>query len=702
MIQYLQGHVLIIFLIYMPRLVGGTAPEMPTWMWSHPKPHGNNIFEFVKYGDYLLQLCDSGKLYFSLNGEEWDLADTGTRNSLRSATVFNDALIIGAANGEILRTDDLVNFQKIQLSESDWIEGVASSRTQVVAVGDNGKIWASTDGVQWTSVPTITSNWLRSIYYTGNLFIAVGENGQLMTSFNGINWVSRNSGTSEHLNRISSLDNRHLIVGQNGIILSSSNGISWVAENSNVTDDLFNVALSNSGELIGGNSVALHKTSSTTSWSEIDQGLPDWVWLSSIYWNDAIYLGGRTGLTFQLPLNEENNSFINWGTFDNSLRNWIWDLEIAGGEFFAAGDFGTVMTSFRGVKWESLEVPNTVTNSFLMGLEYNKLGLAAVGTDGAIIFSPPISTNSYTTNIVDNKEVITTNLVSVNGRQFADVRPEGFDGDLQGITSFNDKFYASGDSGLILTSENGIDWQFVQTSQTAVLSSMANNGEVMVVVGSEGTTGYSSNGMDWSFVSSPTQNWLIRVRFVNGSFFASGQNGLLLKSNNGKSWKEIPAFNNNIWVQDIFHHQDVYYAVGTQGAMWWTRDLNQWNEMNLPTGKSLYTISGNSRRILVAGIEGIILRTLTESIFDPISLNHPRIISSLNQDNIGMALFGVTDQKFEVQSSIDLVNWDLVFKDRITDPDGLYLFLLDFLTDEADENSSFEFFRVNPLEDDSQ
>lgn len=693
---------LFILLCLSNRPLKALAPESPVWRWSHPNPHGNNIFEVVEFNETLIQLCDSGKMYVSSDGEEWSFVETGTSNNLRSATTFNNALVVGTTNGEILRSEDLENFQTIQLSESDWIEGVASSRTHVIAVGDNGKIWASTDGIQWTSVPSITTNWFRGIHYDGTFFVAVGENGELMTSLNGINWVTRESGTSEHLNRVSSFNNRLVAVGENGVILSSTNGINWVTEASTVSDDLFNITMTEHGELIGGHSVALFKESDSTTWQIIEENIPEWIWLSSTYWNDYFYLCGRTGLTFQLSAGEDSDPLMDWGTFDDSVRNWIWDLEIVNDEFFAAGDLGTVMTSFRGVRWESLEVPTTVTNSFLMGLGHNDLGLVAVGTEGSVIFSAPITSESYTTNIIENQHFIITNLVVVNGRQFEDVRPSGLEADLQGITSFNGKFFASGEGGLILSSEDGINWQTIQTSQTAFLSSLANNGETIVVSGSEGTHGYSADGVDWTFLPSLTENWLIRARFINESFFVMGQNGVIFTSNDGTTWQQIPVFDSDIWIQDFFFHQDVYYAVGTKGTMWWSSDLNQWNALEVPTGKSLYSITGNSRRILAAGIEGVILRTLTSSIFDPISINEPTIVNTLDQESLGMALLGVTDQKFEIQSSPDLLNWEPIIQDEITDPDGLYLFLLDFLTEDNGTPLSSEFFRVYPLEADIQ
>lgn len=685
-------------LIFSFSSVHAVAPDSPNWKWSLPQPHGNNIFDVVEFNGGLVQLCDSGRMYFSTDGENWVRVETGTALSLRSATIFKDTLLVGTADGHILRTQDLESFELISLNSSAWVEGMASSSFLAVAAGDEGNIWSSSDGVVWSPVNSITQEWLRGLHFTGSQFIAVGENGTLITSFNGTTWTPRLVPTTNHLNRLNSSSSKIIAVGDSGTILVSSNGVNWNTEAAPVTDNLYSVSLDDANnEFIGGQSAGLIRNGAG-NWELAPASLPSWVWLANTVWNSSIYFFGRTGLIYSKPLSGESD----WEAGDDSPRNWIWDLTIVEDEMFAAGDLGTILTSQRGIRWESVPVPNTATNSFLMGIAGDASGMVAVGTEGAILFSSPTTTELLTTNIMDGMESVTTNSVTLNGIEWEDVRPSGFQSNLQGLTQFGDSYIACGESGLILNSPDGRVWTQNQTSRTSFLSSIATDGDFAVVCGSEGTLGYSSDGETWHFLTPFTSDWLVRCRFLEGQFYVSGQNGMMARSTDGINWTQISTPTADEWIHDIHFTNGHYYAVGTGGTFLTSPDGTTWVEINVPTGKSLYCLNSRPRRLLAAGIEGVVLRALTASLDDPIVFGPSEVIQTESIQAIGLSLSGTTDQFFQIENSDDLITWEPVIVDEITDPDGLYILLWEILQPSAPSTTTPNhlFFRATPISTD--
>jgi hypothetical protein len=103
------------------------------------------------------------------------------------------------------------------------------------------------------------------------------------------------------------------------------------------------------------------------------------------------------------------------------------------------------------------------------------------------------------------------------------------------------------------------------------------------------------------------------------------------------------------WLNDIGYFKNAYYAVGTQGTVVSSPDLVNWRRVPCVSGKSLYSVVAARDEMLVAGIEGVILRGQTA----------PSII--LDYDRVGSTnrfLFsGIPGRGMALQSSSDLKSW---------------------------------------------
>lgn len=384
-----------------------------------------------------------------------------------------------------------------------------------------------------------------------------------------------------------------------------------------------------------------------------------------------------------------------WGLGDQSFRNWIWDLTIVDSEIFAAGDLGTIMTSTRGIRWEALQVPVTATNTLLMGITGDSRGLVSVGTDGTILFSAPVEQTVLTTNTVDGVESVTSDTVTLHGLDWVDVSPANLSMDLQGITVFQDRFFASGESGLLFSSVNGTDWSQHTVGTTEFLSGLGAGDTLIIACGSGGFLAWSDDGVSWQRVATSVSSWLVRCRYVNGRFFVGGQGGVILVSEDGVNWQQAEVPDSDAWVQDFEYLNGHYYAVGTLGSVWTSPDGMTWTSMPVATGKSLYALESVGHRLIAAGIEGIVLRVLTERINEPVSVLPPVLLSTETSTSLGVSMFGETDQQITVESSSDLIEWVPVITDEITDPDGLYFLIRDLLDPSSDPREA-EFYRAVP------
>ncbi len=218
-----------------------------TWIWANPLPHGNHIYDMAVGPGTVVQACEQGQIYTSIDGQLWFPRASHTSQALRTVAFFNDFVVITGEEGTALYADSTAAetgpFTLIDLETSDWLEAVAASPALVVAVGDNGAIYTSTTGTNWTRRPQSFNVWLRGVAYGSDIFVAVGEGGIITTSTDGLTWRTRNSGTTSDLNRVDWLEDHFAVVGSNGVMLSSRQGISWSeVSGSGAVNDLYTVA----------------------------------------------------------------------------------------------------------------------------------------------------------------------------------------------------------------------------------------------------------------------------------------------------------------------------------------------------------------------------------------------------------------------------------------------------------------------------
>lgn len=695
------------------------------WRWANPLPHGNNVADLAFNSTWgYLQVTDFGQIYTSPDLSSWQRTDTGLRLALRSMAFKGTRLVIVGESGLVLWSDSPGTFNTVRLGTTDWLEGVAASANQFVAVGDNASIYVSSDGVSWSKTSPGVTDWLHGVAYgglTSGLWVVVGENGRLMTSSDLVKWTTRSTGTTASLNRVVWTGAGYIAVGDGGVVLfGNAAGTSWqVQSNVGATGNLNTVtAASASVRLVGGakelrlNVVGLLGTSLWTSEtaSTKTSPAPSGTFLSSAWDGTNFVAAGRAGLLVS-GVHSTGTTF-DWSLYGSPTRNWLFDLTTATSTgtnvnvsvvngavqysvsrttntfYVAAGDFATLLTSDSGLSWSTALSPQSATNQIFLGVAGNSKGLLAVGSHGTMAFSPVAYSSLLSTNTLtigtNNVSVLKTNQVNTLGLAWYSVTSPTTN-ELQGVCATESLYLVAGDRGTILTSPDGTNWTKRVTGITNFLSGITAYPKGFAAVGDAGAILTSADGITWTSRSIGGTNWISRVRWTGDRLVATGETGTIFTSADGTSWTKQTSGTTE-WINDVTAIGGTWYAPATGGVLLTSTNAVNWTpDSTLITGKSLYAATSLNGQLVVAGVEGVILRAQVSGYPNPVSfVQYPT-----SPDTHVFVFSGSPDQTFQLQRSTDLKNWLQGSPLEITDSSGTLLLL-----DDGTNNAAAQFFQT--------
>jgi hypothetical protein len=669
------------------------AVELPLrWHFSHPAPHGNNIVDMAFLpssggsAGLWVQVAERGQIYTSSDLDLWIPRRSNTTNALRAVTFFGSRVIITGENGTVLYADSLDQFLPGTLatgSTSDWLEAVTASLNLTVAVGDRGAIYASNNGVTWrrqsnTGIANLTND-LRGVAWGNGVFVAVGTAGFIATSSNGTNWAKRSNTVRTNLNRVSFAAGRWTAVGDSGVVLTSLNATNWAREYSGATNSLQHAttAPANGARLlIGDYEVRVNEGASWIDELVKADGPPAWKYFANVARSNFFLIAGRTGMMAEGY--KTNGSSYFWLPSFESTRHLLWDVTYASNLYVTVGDFGTVMSSGDGVNWNLEFVPDSFTNTTLLGVGGTTNLLIATGDNGAMLLSPNTLTTITETNVIGSKVIITNYAVSSLGVLWYALEPRPTTNALQGVAFFNGLYVVVGEHGVILTSPNGTNWSPAITLTNKLLTSVVAWPDGLVASGDDGTLITSPDGKSWALHSINNTNWLYRVRYLDGKLFAVGQNGTIRVSTDGVNWS-LRTSGTTEWLTDITQIGDTFFAVGYFGTVLTSADTVSWINQGTITEKDLMSVATDSRQLITVGYEGIILRSpVLPDLTPPSFLAYARIPSTNGQPAYNLFLFGgVPDQQFTLDYRSDFTTnrWQIGPQLEFLDSDGTLYYL---------------------------
>jgi hypothetical protein len=371
---------------------------------------------------------------------------------------------------------------------------------QFLAGGDYGDIAVSTTGNTWASLGGGSSRNMRGVAYGNGRFVVVGNDGMTATSLEDHNWTWHSSPTTRNLHEVIFNRGLFIAVGNHGTILTSSNGVSWTAQSSGTTEDLYGITGGANGLLVavGG---SLHSNPYTGGWYE------------------HIILVSADGVVWEDRTPGFENITLHGVTYGQGL------FVAVGGPVSDA----TICTSTNGTNWVLCQTPPE--SWYMKGVAYGNRVFVAVGEDDWF-------TNNWlliSSNAVDWRRIQTCYT--------------GWFNPLDDIIFRNGSFMVVGDSGLILTSTDGLDWTVRHSPTTTHLRGITYGGGTFVIVGNNDTILQSS--LD------PVQ-LLNPQRSGNTSTFQFNAKAHLLyqpqyQTNLNFPWIPIPAISNRSGTVTISH-----------------------------------------------------------------------------------------------------------------------------------------------------
>lgn len=219
-------------------------------------------------------------------------------------------------------------------------------------------------------------------------------------------------------------------------------------------------------------------------------------------------------------------------------QNGVWAVCHGEGQWVAVGHAGTVAYSSDGVSWmATAQIPG---ESWLFDVIYADGQYLAGGINGIYI--------------------------SEDGKAWRRVDK---DSNIYGLTYGNGLYVAVGYGGRVMTSKDGISWEYRETNTSFMLRSVAYGAGVYIAVGGEGRHGMvmSYDGLEWFEASSGSNAQLMEIVWTGEMFVLVGG----VWEREPRQWSagsiEYSSDGRN-WVTHFSPTQSLLNAVAIRGDDW--------------------------------------------------------------------------------------------------------------------------------------
>ena len=218
---------------------------------------------------------------------------------------------------------------------------------------------------------------------------------------------------------------------------------------------------------------------------------------------------------------------------------------------------------------------------------FSKPGFVAVGNNGTIA----TSSSDATTWTLQSSGVTST---------------------LFGISYNNGLFVATGTSGTVLNSNDGIDWtDHTSTSNTPhFFKDNAYLNNMYWAVNDNGSIFSSSDGKIWTSKYKGNKDGFYSITYGNNKYVAVGSSsGLLniIKSSDGNNWTTVTNSINRYNLYKVIFANDIFIAVGWAGLIVTSSDSDNWTLQTSGTNQHLGSIVYGGNLFVAVGSSGTVI-----------------------------------------------------------------------------------------------
>jgi hypothetical protein len=472
---------------------------------------------------------------------------------------------------------------------------------------------------RWSN-PTPFGADIYGIACNGGECVAVGEEGQIFLTDDLTNWIPCQSGTQASLRSATFLGGRLVITGESGTILFSDDLSTFYEEEFGTTNWLEGVAASSNLVVAVGDNAAIYFSTNAVVWDQAGVSFANWL-------NDVAFGGtnifvavGESGL-IATSQNGYSWTVVNSGTRSN-LNTVAW----TGNVFLAAGDGGVALTSANGVTWQSAATGATnylyaaggVTNSQVVAGEDELRWKGSAAWSNQLLSSlsaPAPAWNYYTATWTSNNaaQILVagqSGMLAIGSNAsgamswrtpVAPVRST-----LWQVAYVSNHYFAVGNYGTLMSSEDGINWTVELTPSTnSILLGVGGSANFLLAVGTKGTVLWATNAYLWYQLTAPTTNDLYGVLYDGGDYMLCGGNGTILTSPSITSWaRPTTPTTNTLTSLAVF--PGGWVCVGANGTILTSPDRANWTLQKVTTNW-LWQVKYLNGELLVVGQNGAIL-----------------------------------------------------------------------------------------------
>ncbi|WP_221414169.1 immunoglobulin-like domain-containing protein [Paenibacillus sp. 598K] len=669
-----------------------TSGDGITWS-NRTKSSMTQYLSGVAFGKGVFVAADAnGTMHASADGITWSNNWGGVSTQFNGVAYGNGLFIAVGANGWISTSEDGTSWTGWRSNTTQALSGVSYGKGKYVAVGDAGTVVVSSDGMNWTSQTSGTTKQLKGIAYGNSTFVAAGADGTLIVSTDGVNWTSAVSNSTVSLNGIVYRNHTFVAVGAAGVILTSNDGTSWI-QSTNPDALKYNAVAYSNGEYVAvGESGRVLQSGTSTI-------LPEVSGVDISPRSVSLVQGGSQQLTASVEAAGGAATTVTWTSSDTSGGVTV---DAAGNVTVAAtatlgyhtitatstedgGQLGTstitvtaapgapavssvsIAPSYSSVqqgKSQQLTATVSVEHGAATTVHWSSSdisGKVAVDATGKVTVAPTAVPGSYTiraTSTVDNSKIgtatITVTVVPVTwtSRGSSSVTSS----QLNGLTYGSGKYVAVGNSGTVVTSEDGVTWtRRTVSGVTQNLQSVIHENGKYVAVGQNSTIITSDDGLTWTKRTVSGSQNLQSVTYGNGKFVAVGANGRVITSPDGTSWT-VQTSNVTYNLNGVTYGNGQYVAVGYVGTVITSANAITWTAQTINSYSDIYSIAYENGKYIAGGSYGALISS-------PDGVSWASHISNasyhLNGIAYGNDMYVVVGNSGKVVTSADGVNWTL-------------------------------------------
>lgn len=199
-------------------------------------------------------------------------------------------------------------------------------------------------------------------------------------------------------------------------------------------------------------------------------------------------------------------------------------------------------------------------------------------------------------------------------------RLKGLPVSLSDVVWSGERFIAVGEDGVILTSEDGIDWAQQGSGTNADLANITSYGTIIVVVGHDGAVLLSTDhGENWTVKHSEDGISLYGVvvndwQIVTGGRYRSTAGPYMMRSEDrGETWSAVDSLPpSGHWIRGLVYAGGMFVAAtdsfSSPTSVWVSVDGKDWQDIVLwddPTA-GLFSILHDGNKFIVAGSHGAV------------------------------------------------------------------------------------------------